>query len=120
MRSNGVVQGNGASAWVWQRLTALGLLILLAVHFWLLHYADPSREVVFSGVQFRLRSLSWILVDLALLAMALYHGLNGLRNVILDYQTAPGLQRTLNVVLWTLGVLFFALGARTLAAFALG
>jgi len=108
------------NAWIWQRLTALALVILLGVHFWLLHYADPSRGLVFAGVQVRLKGLPWILVDLALLAAALFHGLNGVRNVILDYHTAPGLQRTLTVVMWAFGVLIFVLGARTLAAFVAG
>jgi len=75
-------------SWYLQRVTAILISIGLAVHFWVLHYAI-ERPVTFEKVQERLMSPGWLLFDLLLLSAVVYHGLNGLFNVLTDYNPSP-------------------------------
>ena len=84
--------------WVLQRITAVLLVVLLALHLWASNFtadwAAPFRA----------------LVDLTLLALALFHGLNGVRTVVLDF--GPGLQgrRFLSASLTMVGITAFLFG----------
>jgi succinate dehydrogenase cytochrome b556 subunit len=77
-----------AIGWYLQRITGALLVVLLAAHFWVEHFmsaelrrGDLSYEVILA----RISNPAWQFVDIAFLLVALYHGLNGLRNIILDY-----------------------------------
>ncbi len=84
--------------WILQRLTAVLLVVFLGLHLW------ASNFTVDWTAAFR------ALVDLALLALALIHGLNGVRAIILDF--GPGLQgrRFLSATLAMLGIAGFLFG----------
>ena len=74
--------------WYLQRITGAMLLILLAAHFWVEHFVTaPVRrgDLTYDVVVSRLSNPAWQVIDIAFLLIALYHGLNGLRNIILDY-----------------------------------
>jgi len=107
----------GVWAWLGQRVSGVVLVFLLGIHLWVLHFVDPGAGVVFQGVAIRLRSVFFIVVDLALLAFSLYHGLNGLRTVILDYSISEKAARKLTWVLTAVGVAAFVYGALGLMAF---
>jgi len=84
--------------WVLQRATAVLLIVFLGLHLWASNFTVAWASVVRA------------LVDLALLALAIFHGLNGVRTVILDF--GPGLQgrRFLSASLALLGVAGFLFG----------
>ena len=103
-------------AWALQRLSALLLVAGLVVHFLVLHFTI-ERPVTFVKVQARLASPAWIAFDLALLALVLYHGLNGVYGVVLDYAPGATAKRGWYWVLWVLGIVAFALGVVVLAPF---
>ncbi len=110
----------GTGVWAWQRLTGVFLVIFLGTHFWVAHYSSPSEVIAFMNVHVRVQSILFMLVDYALLALALFHGLNGLRMVLLDYGWWARRVRPLTVFLWVLGVAAFLLGAQTLSVFIAG
>ncbi len=71
-----------------QRITGLALLILLILHFWVEHFTRDVREngLTFEVVQRRFFGNPWfVTIDVAFLIIALYHGLNGIRNIIFDF-----------------------------------
>jgi succinate dehydrogenase / fumarate reductase membrane anchor subunit len=74
--------------WYLQRITGMLLLVLLAAHFWVEHFmsAELRRgDLSYEAILSRIANPTWQFIDIAFLLVALYHGLNGLRNIILDY-----------------------------------
>ena len=84
--------------WLLQRITAVFLVVLLALHVWSANFAT-DWATLFRG---------W--VDLSLLALALFHGLNGVRTVVLDFAPSIHGRRFLSASLVTLGVVAFLFG----------
>jgi succinate dehydrogenase cytochrome b556 subunit len=75
-------------AWYAQRITGALLLVLLAAHFWVEHFmsAELRRgDLSYSAIHARIANPTWQFIDIAFLLVALWHGLNGLRNILLDY-----------------------------------
>jgi succinate dehydrogenase / fumarate reductase, membrane anchor subunit len=77
-----------AVEWYFQRITGALLLILLAAHFWVEHFMTAPLlhgELTFATIAARISNPAWQAIDIGFLIVALAHGLNGLRNIILDY-----------------------------------
>jgi succinate dehydrogenase cytochrome b556 subunit len=75
-------------SWYLQRITGALLIILLTAHFWVEHFmsAEMRRgDLSYQAILSRISNPVWQFIDIAFLLVALYHGLNGLRNIILDY-----------------------------------
>lgn len=102
-------------AWMMQRCTAVLLLVLVSVHFGIMHFVDPSIHYDFASSSLRLKSVLYFIVDGGLLVMGLFHGLNGIRNIILDYWPKHG--RVAAWVLSLIGVVAAGYGATGLMAF---
>jgi succinate dehydrogenase hydrophobic anchor subunit len=115
------------SFWPWflQRVSALGLIILLPLHIVVTHLFNIVEVengvlpglVVFSDVADRLEQPAYWVIDLLLLTFALYHGLNGVRNVLLDYGLRGTGERVATAGLSLIGVAAFVYGVLALAAF---
>jgi succinate dehydrogenase hydrophobic membrane anchor protein len=78
-----MVQKGGIWPWFFQRLTAVILIFGMTVHLLTLPLA--RERLSYSLVSERLSHAGWLTFDLLLLASCLYHGLNGVWGVILDY-----------------------------------
>ena len=119
------VVGTGFWPWFLQRVTAVGLVVLLPVHIVINHLANISKVesdalpglVVFSDVAERFESPAYWVVDLLLLSFVLYHGLNGVRNVAMDYGLRGAGEKVVTGALALVGVAAFAFGVIALAAF---
>ena len=119
----------GAGFWPWffQRVSGMLLIFLLAVHIWMGHFSglgdviDGRQEelVLFDIVKQRLAQGLFIFVDFSLLALALYHGLNGMRNIVLEWPRAARREKSITTGLWVLGAATFVYGAWVLLAFIL-
>ncbi len=122
------IESGGAWLWFAQRFTGIALLLLLGLHVWAGHFANMAAVkagslpdlVAFSNVETRLQALGFIVLDFALLAVVLWHGLNGMRTVITDFGITGGGRTTVSVILWIIGVAAFVYGANTLLVFITG
>jgi succinate dehydrogenase hydrophobic membrane anchor protein len=100
----------GMWAWLFQRITAVLLIVCLAIHLIYTHIFNIG-DLDYSNVANRLAHASLTAVDIILLAAGLYHALNGLRMVLLDYWfTSRKLTVALNVTLWAIGLAFLVYG----------
>lgn len=112
-----------AGTWLWilHRLTAWGLLLFLGVHMWFNHFAllDSAQAITFELVsrRFQLYPFLYAINDSLLLACTIFHGFNGVRNVVYDLTVSTGIRRFTTVTLVILGLVLFALGVVTLWAF---
>jgi succinate dehydrogenase / fumarate reductase membrane anchor subunit len=52
-----------------------------------------------------------------LLMLALVHGINGLRNITLDYVTRPGLRLAINMLSYVIGFTLLVLGTIIVVTF---
>jgi succinate dehydrogenase / fumarate reductase membrane anchor subunit len=103
--------------WLLSLASAVVIIVLLAVHFAIMHYSpvfagqtvEETRslgEVISRG-----RSTAWLVSYTLFLAVALYHGLYGLRGVILELPVAARRRRAVTWFLVLVGLAFFVYGA---------
>lgn len=103
--------------WYMQRITGLALLILLILHFWVEHFTADVRNqgLTFEVVQQRFFHNPWfVTVDVMFLIVALYHGLNGIRNIIFDIgRISPRFRIVVTLALFFLGltIAYWGIGA---------
>jgi succinate dehydrogenase / fumarate reductase, membrane anchor subunit len=97
-------------SWYLQRITGALLLILLAAHFWVEHFmtAELRRgDLTYQAILGRISNPWWQFIDIAFLLVALGHGLNGVRNIILDYsRIGPRATQAITSVLVVAGVVW--------------
>jgi succinate dehydrogenase / fumarate reductase membrane anchor subunit len=77
-----------ALAWYLQRITGALLLVLLVAHFWVEHFMTAGLrrgELNYQAILGRISNPVWQFIDISFLIIALAHGLNGLRGIVLDY-----------------------------------
>jgi succinate dehydrogenase / fumarate reductase membrane anchor subunit len=110
-------KAQGVWAWIGQRITAVLLVVFLGTHIFVLHYVPENLNINFVGVAFRFKSLLYVIIDSGLLATGLYHGLNGVRNVLFDFVLNEGTRRLINWVLWLVGGALTLWGAYALTFF---
>ncbi len=119
--------GSGFWPWLLQRISGLLLLFFLGVHIWMGHFSGlgdviegrQEELVLFDVVKRRLAQGLFIFVDFSLLALVLYHGLNGIRGILLEWQPAAQREKTVTVGLLLLGAVTFGYGAWVLLQFIL-
>jgi succinate dehydrogenase / fumarate reductase membrane anchor subunit len=115
-----VTPNQGTLPWLLQRFTSYGLVVFLAVHMWFNHFADlrTGNRLTFEIVnrRFEVFPVLYAINDIGLLAFALFHGLNGVRNVVYDLSTSLVLRRTVTLVLLIVGAVALFDGSLTLLA----
>ena len=101
-------------SWVWilQRFSALLLLVFLGGHLWVEHFMNTSVHVVDT----RLTHVVYDSLDIGLLVIVLYHGLNGLRGIIQE-MLPEGRGGWLTYAICCLGLITFVWGLDILWAF---
>jgi len=108
----------GGTAWLLQRITAVFLLVVLAFHFFLLHFVHHADEVSFLASSARMENLSYYSLMVLFLVTATLHGVNGVYNALIN-QGVTGRKRT--AIKWTLvaaSVVLLVQGIRTANAWA--
>lgn len=97
--------------WLFMRISGIVLLFLAVGHVLIMHIPDGGvGRVNFAFVAVRWQSPFWRTWDWMMLTLALIHGINGLRNITLDYVRRPGVRFATNMVFYTLGFALFVLG----------
>ena len=103
--------------WRWQRRSALLLLPLVAFHLYIQYFVVGIDKINFETTAARLSGGLLLVIDGLLLAMALSHGLLGLRTFVIDYARSPSFAR--RTTIGVLIVLIAALAYGVAALFAL-
>ena len=104
-------------SWFFMRVSGLVLVFLSLFHFALTHIINDVIETDAVFVANRWDNPLWRLFDWSLLALALAHGLNGLRWITDDYVRNPRARRATKVVVFGLSGALFALGTFTIVTF---
>jgi len=100
----------GMWSWLFQRITAVLLIVCLAIHLTLTHIANIG-ELNMDNIGARLANHGLTAVDIILLAAGVYHALNGLRMVLMDYWfTSRTRALALTIGLWVVGVVALGYG----------
>jgi succinate dehydrogenase / fumarate reductase membrane anchor subunit len=104
-------------SWFFMRISGLLLIFLALTHFAITHIVNDVAETDIDFVGERWSNPLWQVFDWALLALALLHGLNGLRTIIDDYVRAPARRAATKAVLYSLSLGLFAFGTLTIFTF---
>lgn len=83
--------------WLFQRVSAVLLVIILGVHLWLANFGQAASS---------LRAV----LGVVLLGLALFHGLNGVRTVIFDFNIGAQGRKFTTMLLLLLGVVSLLFG----------
>ncbi|NIB99582.1 succinate dehydrogenase hydrophobic membrane anchor subunit [Halobacterium sp. R2-5] len=109
-----------STAWLLQRVTAAFLVVVLAFHFFQLHFVTHAYEIEFAGSQARMENVGYYLTMVLFLVTATFHGVNGIYNALVNQGIDGTQKRAVQVVLGVAGLLLVAQGIRvanTLAGF---
>ena len=104
--------------WVFMRVSGIVLLVLAVGHVLIMHvFGKGVDRVNFAFVALRWQQPFWRTWDWLMLSLALVHGINGLRVVILDYIRRPGLRIATTWFFFIVGMIMFALGTVVVFSF---
>ena len=104
-------------SWFFMRISGLVLVFLALLHFAITHILNDVVETDAHFVGERWDNPMWRMFDWVLLALALAHGLNGLRWIIDDYVRRPGRRAVVKAVLYSVTLALFAYGTFTIVAY---
>lgn len=109
----------GFWSWFLQRVTALLLVMGMAVHFFTFHFS-PSRysSRYYDEVVNRFCTPGWITFNMCLLALVVFHGLNGLWGILVDFNPDKKILHRFRQAIWLIGMVLFGAGAGILIWFA--
>jgi succinate dehydrogenase / fumarate reductase membrane anchor subunit len=106
--------------WTWHIFAGAVILVFLGLHMTIMHLNGtfPTFNNHFGGeaeswanVAWRMKSVFFAVTYVVMLGAALYHGLYGLRNILLELNPGAGLRKSIDVALSVLGLALFAFGA---------
>jgi len=102
----------GGTRWLLQRITAAFLIVVLAFHFFQLHFVTHAYEIELAGTRARMENPAYFATMVLFLVTAAFHGVNGVYNALVN-QGLEGTQKT--AVKWGLivaGIVLVAQGIR--------
>lgn len=101
----------GSAQWLMQRVSAALLVFFAFLHFGIQHF---TSDAVSTGLTVAARANNpwWQAFYIVFVVLALYHGVNGVIGIIRDYNPKPILRLVAEWTLWTLAVVFGALGVK--------
>ena len=100
--------------WLLQRLTAAFLVVVLAFHFFLLHFVNHAADVTFAGTSARMSTWTYFSLMVLFLLTATFHGVNGVYNTVVGKDGVTGWKKTaVTAVLVVASLLMVAQGLRT-------
>jgi len=102
----------GGRRWLFQRLTAVFLIGVLAFHFVLLHFVNHAAEISFAGTQARMSQVGYFATMWLFLVTATFHGVNGVYNALVNMGLEGSRKRAVGAVLAVAGVALVLQGTR--------
>jgi succinate dehydrogenase / fumarate reductase membrane anchor subunit len=104
--------------WLFMRISGIVLLVLAVGHVLIMHvFGAGVDRVNFAFIQLRWASPFWKTWDWLMLVLALLHGVNGLRVVVLDYVRPAGARLAITSFFAVLGAALMALGTIVVVTF---
>ncbi|WP_435154513.1 succinate dehydrogenase [Haladaptatus sp. DFWS20] len=101
---------SGSMTWFLQRVTAAFLVVVLAFHFFMLHFYHHAYEVTFMGTQARMSQWGYFLTMTLFLITATFHGVNGVYAALVNQGLSGSQQTAVKWVLVIAGVLLAGQG----------
>lgn len=101
--------------WTWHVFAGLVLIILLGLHMLGMHLNDvlhmtEGNPIEWESVAQRAKTIGQMLFYILFLGFALYHGLYGLRNILLELNFSAGMQGFIKTVILIGGIVLFGFG----------
>ncbi|MGD2078336.1 MAG: hypothetical protein PVH18_08135 [Chloroflexota bacterium] len=100
---------------LWQRISAIALLIFLTIHMIVVHY--PPFHIDFNRILERLDQPLWKAIDIAFLFFVLIHAILGAYMVLTDLEQVDRYKRVLAGLAIVIGIAAFIYGTVTILAF---
>lgn len=106
-------------SWIFMRVSGVALVVLALGHLWIMHIIHTVDQINYAFVADRFgTSFSfWRWYDLALLLLAMIHGLQGVRVILDDYIRPPGWRIAAKIAVYGIGAVFLIAGAVVLLTF---
>ena len=96
-------------SWLFMRYSGVVLVLLAVGHMFIMHVFNNIHSIDYDFVAQRYLWWFWRAYDLAMLWLAMIHGLNGLRTITDDYLKG-GLRSLVVKGIYLTGIVFLALG----------
>jgi succinate dehydrogenase / fumarate reductase membrane anchor subunit len=91
-------------AWYFMRISGLLLVFLALGHLFITHILNNVENINYYFVSSRWANpqtgVIWRLWDLTMINLAVFHGFNGLRQVLDEYVTRPGRRVVVHTLIW--------------------
>ncbi|QIA26191.1 succinate dehydrogenase hydrophobic membrane anchor subunit [Thermaerobacter sp. PB12/4term] len=104
-------------SWFFMRISGLLLIFLVLGHLYIMHILNSVEIIDYNFVARRWANIGWRTYDWVMLALALFHGANGIRVIIDDYAHRPGWRTFWMVLLYVVTFILLVLGTVVLVTF---
>jgi succinate dehydrogenase / fumarate reductase membrane anchor subunit len=118
-----VKPANGYELWAWyfMRISGLVLVFLALGHLFITHIINNVENITYDFVAGRWSDPSigvvWRLWDLAMINLAVFHGFNGLRQVLDEYVARPGIRKVFRTLVGATMVGLMGIGTYAILMF---
>jgi succinate dehydrogenase / fumarate reductase cytochrome b subunit len=99
----------GTVAWILHRLSGIALILYLILHIWVIHNLNSQES--FDIMMKFLNTPIFKFLELGLWAVIIYHTINGLRIIIVDFLGGSRIQKELFWGTIVVCVILFVMGA---------
>ena len=104
-------------SWLYMRVSGLLLILMVLVHFGIMHLYYGVARIDFSVVAARYQTPFWRIYDLVLVLLAVTHGMNGTKMIIDDYIHPRSWRTAVLCLVWAIGFIFLVMGGFTILTF---
>ena len=113
----------GAELWWWyfMRISGLLLVFLALGHLLITHILNNVEAVNYKFVADRWADpnigLVWRFWDVTMIGLAVLHGCNGLREILVEYIAGPGRRVLTSTLIWSLAIVLIGMGTYSILFF---
>ncbi len=108
-------------AWYFMRISGLLLVFLALGHLFITHVLNNVETINYYFVATRWANprtgVFWRLWDLTMINLSVFHGFNGLRQVLDEYVTRPGRRVVVHTLIWTATTFLIGIGSYAILMF---
>ncbi|MBP6876155.1 MAG: succinate dehydrogenase, cytochrome b556 subunit [Candidatus Eisenbacteria bacterium] len=105
---------SGYVAWLLNRITGIAISLYLIMHIWVIHHLAHGKESYAKVMLFLNSPIFWFF-ELCLIGAVLYHTMNGIRLVLVDFAGGAFYHKRAFWVVMAIGVVLYVICAWELA-----